>query len=206
MAYSKLVKTVQDFALGIQSVNGARDNLEAFRTAWITEHGKEEPPSGMRTPANPYEALGRHNTPPIPRAVVRISTITFAPGQVGYVVAAQPTVLGVSKLGVGLWLIQMDAQLGTFWANAVPAQTSAATRFCRPVSYLPAGAGTPAGIGVTTYELGATTFAPADYSFTCCVYGYNATQSAAATSSATPFGPRTRPPETPRTLMFGRHR
>lgn len=195
MAYSKLVKTCQDFALGIQSVNEAKTNLEAFRDWWTAEHGRDEFTSsgGSRYTArtmNPYEAFGRHNTPHVPRAVVGVTVATSAPFQVAFSVGAQPTVVRVTKIGTGQWFIEMDGRLEYFWGIAHPSQaSSSSTRFCKPVTYRPTGSGTPPGITVTTYEHGGTSFEPADYSFVCVVYGHNHIEPAPTLAVSVPKRP-----------------
>lgn len=210
-SYAKLVKTCQDFALGLQSVNGAKTNLEFFRDAWTAEHGKEEPPSGAQTGVgdNPYEAFGRHDTPPIPRAIVAVTALTFGPGLSAFTVNAQPTVVGVTKLAVGQYRIDVDEHIDSYWGAAWPAQTSALIRFCKPVSYYPAAPGSPCSIVVSCYNQASAgaAFALTDFSFVLAIYGYTAAQAAAtatAAASASSAKLPARPPPTPRTRMFGK--
>lgn len=176
MAYGKLIKTCQDYALGIGQVNQARDNLASFRTAWIAEHGKEESVGHTtHAPTNPYTAFGHHNTPPIPRASVFVDVIATIGGAPPFTVSAQSMVLSVSRISTGLWFIALDGRLTIFWANAFPSQASADIRLCKPTSYFPTTAGTPPGIYVKTQSSTAgSAFAAADFSFDCTIYGYNA--------------------------------
>jgi hypothetical protein len=211
-AYSKLLKTGRDWALGFQSINTAISNLEALYSAWISEHGNEDPPAvSVPWPINPYEVLGHHNIPQVPRAIVKVQTVTIAPGQTSFTVVGVPVVRAVNKLAVGQYQIVLDPRLYRHWGAAWPSQTSAQFRFCKPVSYFPsflAGIGSQASVIVSCYDCNGSggAFALTDFEFCCAIYGYTAAQATPPTtsSSASVAKKPARPPPSPRTRLFGR--
>src|SRR4051812_25743409 len=119
MSYAKLFKVCQDYALGIASVNNAKGNLDTLKTSWEAEHGTVQPTLGAGVPlflGDPYNAFGIHNTPPVPRAMVRVQPTTVGgvavhmfPGPLGGAVKA------VARLSTGLWNIAMDNHLSLFF-------------------------------------------------------------------------------------------
>lgn len=176
MSYAKLWKVCQDAALGIAGVNAAKGNLEVFRDAWSAEHGTNQPVSVAGGPislGDPYNGLGAHNTPHVPRAVVLVTLTDSA----GATVVSVPEIGGgivrsVSKIGTGAWHITLDERLSLFFGDPRPIQAdNTVTRACQPYGYV---FGTVApGLIVNTYELQAGFFTPADYDFSCAIYSYS---------------------------------
>lgn len=169
MAYTKLFKVCQNFALGKQTINTAIANMEQFFTGWTAEHSKAEPPLGATQP-NPYEAFGVHVLEAVPRAMVLVTPHFIGPGQTGFTVNPQPTVVSVSRLGTGQYLIKMDGNLATFFGHAMPQQASGDTRFCKAVGTH--SNNMSAAVLVSCYELSSGSFALTDFTFTCAVYAY----------------------------------
>jgi hypothetical protein len=187
MAFAKLVKVCQDFALGIQSINGAISNLETFFSAWTAKHGKQETVVGsLPTTTNPYETFGHHNEPAIPRAILNISIVTWAPGSTAFIVGSQGPIRAVTRVATGVWSIEMDGHLDTFWGIAHPIHSAAADiRYCKPTSYFPTGPGSPSGVIVSTYSsTGGAASVLTEYAFTCTIYGYTAPAASSVASMA----------------------
>lgn len=178
MAYSKLPRGMQDYAVGFQAVNQARDNLEAARAELTPEHGTIELSAGriFTTHPTPTRRFGRHNTPVVPRASVLVTGAGIS-GGAGYVTmdgdGSAGIVTGCSRWASGLYFLSIDG-LATYWAECQPRQTGAtAMRMVRSTSYFAAGRGQNNGIFLEALQLntGSDAFERIDFAFSATVYG-----------------------------------
>lgn len=175
-SYVKLHYTVTDFAAGFQSVNQLRDNYQAIYDAWIAEHSAREVfgADGRRVNApNLALSFGRHNTPKVPRAVVKTSIYTtgasvILPGAI----EVQPVVTGVGRLSTGLFFIGVT-DLREFYAVAEPVtEPGKAARMVIPRTSV-GGNGAPVGITIECYERAGVgnAFSLLDFDFSAVIYG-----------------------------------
>lgn len=174
MSYVKSPFGVTDYSAGFQSVNGLSDNFVALYDAWALEHSSREPQfnrAGVLVYPSSAQTFGRHDTPKVPRAVVKTDlygstyTVTF-PGSP----TVAPVITGLSRLSTGLvWIGVTD--LNEFYAEVEPVQSAAATcRIVIPRTSI-GGRGAPVGLTVECYELSGTAFALTDFDFNATVYG-----------------------------------
>jgi hypothetical protein len=174
MSYVKLHYTVTDFAAGFQSVNQLRDNFQALYDAWILEHSSREVfgSDGRRTNApNLALSFGRHNTPKVPRAVVKTSLFTTGASVVfPGAIEVQPVVSGVARISTGLFFLGIT-DLQEFYAECEPTtEPGKAARMVIPRSYI-GGRGAPVGVSVECYEDVAGAFELTDFDFSAVIYG-----------------------------------
>lgn len=175
MAYVKLPLLRQDSSFGFRKLNQLSDNLEAQKSIYAREHSlNDQFVSGG--PVLPYwDKFGHHNTLLIARSVVRIDISVGALN----IDEAEP-VWGGGHFGVPEVVTDGSgdkhvfipvAGLTTFYARAIPEQTSATPiRFCRCSSYYPPN---PAyrGVFVTSLEHDGTSFMPTLMDFGLSLYG-----------------------------------
>jgi len=168
-------KGCQDYGISVGVVNQARGNLEAMKTAWETEHGTVRPSTvggHLLTLGDPYNAFGRHNTPYVPRASVRVKptssssvALTITPDALGGVVR------GITKVATGTWQIALDNRLQLFFGNPRPVQTSnTVTRFCQV--YGAVVNAFSVGFVIGCYDLNAGDFVLTDFEFSATLYSY----------------------------------
>lgn len=168
MAYSKLVVCGRNYAIGYQTVNQARDNVDSQFEAFRVWHGVDEY-LGLggfgRTPPPRVRDLGHHDDERIPRASVRVSTRTSG----GFVVVdvSPNRVLGRALRGsAGTYAFEIRG-LREFWAMAVPigAGVSLYNATCQTI--YPSSAAPY--LQVMTFIEGSDT--PTDANFTLTIYG-----------------------------------
>lgn len=175
-SYVKLPKGTTDYAVGYQSVNQLRDNLQSLYDAYVAEHSVNEPmPSrlGGLAPPPPASFLGHHDTPKIPRAVIRSKIFSSAysitlPGDT----FAQPVVGSLSRVQTGVFFVSIRGLL-EFYAEAEAYQSaSTSERLVLPRTNV-GGAGTPSGIFIECYEKDSAGagFIPMDFDFSAVIYG-----------------------------------
>ena len=174
MAYLKLPFGVTDYSAGIQSVNQLRDNLQTTYDGFSPEHGTKEVSvgnGGRIIYPGTFEQLGHHNTPKIPRAVVRTAQVAQSFGVISLgAIVARPVVTGVVRFATGLFFIGI-AELSDFYAEVEAEQASAASnRFVIPRSGF-GGAGGAVGIALECYEKSGTDFVLADFDWAAHIYG-----------------------------------
>lgn len=183
MAYSKLPLVVQDYGLGLQTINQHNANLEALRLAYEAEHGYLESPGliDRTAPAGTVvgaHTFGRHDTYLIPRSVVRISSSTpaLSVAQVQVVWGgAFITNASVVANASGARYFLTVAGLSEFWAAAVAEQDdNTVTRFAQAVTSIPTvpSPSNVPGIFVNALELGGGAFDFAAFSFVLAIYGF----------------------------------
>jgi hypothetical protein len=196
-AYVKLWKVCQDFGLGLQQVNQARDNLETFLAAWAAEHSAEQV-GRLGHRSNSYEVLGKHDTAPVPRAMIGVSVASGTAGAVSISAdTLDPVVQSIQRSAAGTWFVTMAAPYTTFFSDPVPSATSnAVTRF---TTSQPGGVTGANGFTVITYQLTGGAFVGTDYDWYAAVYTYDTT--AATVITAAPLR-RSLPPWSPRTRHF----
>ncbi len=173
--YVKLHYGVTDFSAGIQSVNQLRDNFQAIYDAWAAEHSTRA--SFATGPRDPPQSLafgfGRHNTPKVPRAVVKtaLATTSFSvvlPGSF----EVQPVVTSITRLSTGLIFIGVT-DLQEFYAEVEAYQDSSTpARVVIPRTSI-GGSGGASGITVECYETASvgSGFDLADFDISAVIYG-----------------------------------
>lgn len=172
MAYVKLPLSVTDYSSGYQSVNQLRDNFDALQVAWDSEHAVTLVDPAELVLFSPTEIFGQHNTPKVPRAVFKMTTLTTGFNITTPVPSAniKPVVTGVSRLGVGAYFVGITG-LQEFYAVVTAEQSSnTPQRVTKETSYF-GGNGTPVGISIELYENSAGGFALTDYDFSVHIYG-----------------------------------
>lgn len=166
MSYLKPWKVCQDYALGILNVNLANSNNVSQRTLWYAEHAA----GGAR---QPYQGFGMHDTPPIPRTIIRAKPQGL-PGGISIDAtfdAPNGVTLGVQHISTGTWQISFAPDLRLFFGNPRPAQTgSSSVRTCSAVGSVTTGPQTL--INIKTYELNTGDFVLTDYEWSAAVYSY----------------------------------
>jgi hypothetical protein len=174
VAFLKIWKVCKDYGMGILSANVAAANLDYVKAGWLVEHGSTQPAVGSPlSTGNPYTAFGTHNTPKIPRAMVRVQ-----PTSVGGFAANSAfegfggVVKSVSQVSTGTWVIALDNRLTLFFADPKPVQTTnTVKRFCQ--SYGATVVGASNGVVIKCYDLQAGDFVLTDYEFSCGIYSYS---------------------------------
>lgn len=172
--YEKLPYLITDFSAGFQTVNQLQDNFAALHDAFALEHGYIElaaQPNGLILAPPVAKRFGHHNTPRIPRAVVKtnISTTSFGVYTLG-ALAVAPVVTSVSRMAVGQYLITIDGLLD-FYAETEVLQ-AASTSWCIGGSRSTFGAsGSPIGVLIETYEIVSSVLTPTDLDFSAVIYG-----------------------------------
>jgi|GEM_PF-6440384 len=140
MAYSKLPKVIQDFGLGYQTVNQARDNLQFLYDGFAVEHGELDVGSGsqfekIKALAGRFEDYdGRHDVIEIPRSVFFIKHVAVAaadPTQTVYepvITMHEPgVIIGFRKISTGLFLVSFNGLGEHAWADATAHTNSLTT-------------------------------------------------------------------------------
>lgn len=183
MAYSKLPLVIQDYGLGLQTINQHNANLEALRLAYEAEHGYLESPAliDRTAPAGTVvgaHTFGRHDTPLIPRSVVRISSSTPALSvpqvQVVWGGAFITNASAVTNSSGTRYFLTVSG-LSEFWAEAIAEQDdNTVTRVLQCVTSLPAvpSPSNMPGVYVNALELSAGAFDLAAFSFVLALYGF----------------------------------
>ena len=101
----KLFKTVQDHAVGFQSVNQAIDNHDALKTLFDVKHAIGV--NGNSPYLQPTRSVGRHDDMVIARSVAdfKVDTTLVTPALVPYVSGPLFSPLLYQRLAVGSWRI-----------------------------------------------------------------------------------------------------
>lgn len=176
--YAKLPYAVTDYSAGIQSVNQLRDNFQALHDAWAVEHSIKEPQigrGGLLAFPPLSQSFGHHNTPKVPRAVVRTNlyTSSFSVVLPGASIV-QPVVTTVARISTGLFLIGIT-ELTEFYAEVEAYQSSATNIRIVHANSGFGGNGGNVGIVVECYEHASAggSFDPTDFDFSAVIYGTN---------------------------------
>jgi len=160
VSYVRLFQVVQDFVLGVQTVNQARDNNEDLLSVLDARH---EISLGV-VETSPLKAFGRHDDSLIPRAVVtlHVSTDPGAPTPVlevsGPLLQAEPI-----HRATGVWVFQLRGAW-TFGASATPLATAA-------VDYGATAVCSGSTLYVTTWATTGGAFALTDLDFSVAIWG-----------------------------------
>lgn len=171
MSYSKLFKVAQDFPLGFQTLNQARDNGEALKDLYDTRHAIGI--NGYSPGTNPFSEVGRHDDALIPRTVVRFAVDTSASPSLLFSYVTGPMLVGVTydltytRLGTGQWRIYI-ATPAIYAGIATPEPTGAAPDQKANV-YITNANFTPSVI-VTTWDRAGGSWAKTDYNFFMCFW------------------------------------
>lgn len=183
MAYSKLPLVIQDYGLGLQTINQQNANIEALRAAYEVEHGHLETPGliDRTAPAGTVlgaHGFGRHDNPRIARSVVRISSSTPSLGvptiQLLWGGAFVTNIASVSNT-TGTRFFLTIAGLSEFYGEALPEQDdNTVTRFVQCVSSFPTvpTPSNPPGIFVNAFQLGGGAFDFSQFSFVLAIHGF----------------------------------
>ena len=157
MSYSRIRKVIQDYPVGFQTINQARDNIQAIADAYVREHHiyDEQAPRW------------RHWAPTIPKASGMVTSAQL--GTLPLIVNVQADGATVERLATGIYIIRSSSN-GPLWADADPIATSTEVRRIntRPAWY----GGGPSGVFVLCYELTGGDFVLTDYGFTFTLFGY----------------------------------
>lgn len=161
MSYVKLPKVTQDYAVGFQSVNQARDNNTALLAQLDAKHSIGA--GGQSPPGRPFEAVGRHDDIVIARTVAHFTVDSaVVPTRLRQLVTGPMLpVLVAQQLQTGQWQIFVSTP-HLFWAHATPTASSAVGR--KATAYLTQTPDQGASIIVTTWERGAS-WAKTDFDF-----------------------------------------
>lgn len=167
MAYSRLVEVVTDYALGYQSINQCRDNLDAILLAADVEHFARDVAAGAEEPGRWW---GRHNTPKVPRAVGKV-TVYLTPGNryTAVLGGASASVGPIRWEATGVFFAEVYG-LTEFYAVCQPHVSVAVNRFIvsRPWYPVPPQ---KSGIYFACYELISGVWTLTDYDFCMTLYG-----------------------------------
>lgn len=175
MAYTKLPKVVSDYSLGYQSANILRANFEAQHDAFVVEHGETEPQYDPLTHDPIYPAasslIGHHNTPLIPRDVVRVAVASAGLTQAILGISGSNFVVGAQRFSAGQYFFEVGS-LSQFWAQCVANVSSSSTMtWVSPRTVYATAYGQKPGIAVTAYRLVGSAWTPTDCHFTLTLYG-----------------------------------
>lgn len=131
MAYVKLYKAQSDTPIGYQTINQAKDNLDALRDAIAAEHavGVQGGPGrhnfngasggAITSKISPLKGLGKHDDPRIMRAAAYVNWAQSASGgnYTPYLSWVTPQCLsGVTRVATGLCFFPVTG-LAQFWAT-----------------------------------------------------------------------------------------
>lgn len=166
MAYEKLVVCGSDYAVGYQTINKAKENVDSQFEAFKLQHGVEEllGRGGFgRPPVTSVREVGHHNDERIPRDSVRVTQRTSG-GFVLVDVTASRTIVSGARSSAGKYAFQIRG-LSEFWGMAVAEGNGVSVINTSCKSVYPTG-GSPFLL-VDTY-LGTS---PADATFTLTLYG-----------------------------------
>lgn len=167
MAYEKLVVCGSDYAVGYQTINKAKENVDSQFEAFKLQHGVEQLLSlggfGRPSPPPSIVEIGHHNDQRIPRDSVRVTQRTSG-GFILVDVTASRAIAGAVRAGPGEYAFQIRG-LSEFWGMAVAEGNgvSLINTSCKSVRPL----GQPPYLLVNTY-LGTSL---ADAIFTLTIYG-----------------------------------
>lgn len=168
MSYAKLPYGITDWSAGIQSINGLYENFRATYAAFGAEHGVE---NVFTLGSSNLDYVGHHNTPKVPRAVLRtsLSTSAYNVTTLGQI-QAYPCVVGMARIGAGVYFIALR-DLIEFYAECEAMQSSSTPyRVVVPRVFLP-GTGQPQGIFLECYESSSGVFGLTDFDVCCAIYG-----------------------------------
>lgn len=200
MAYSKLQKVIQDFALGYQTVNQASDNIDAVRTDYFVKHGSQTIPSlgdptkpsinfgsgpngGLTSQpqagSQPWLKYGRHNDPLNPRGVVYINVFLITLGSTSTSLPSLNLTVSSDWIGVPTRLSQGQyffplfgmGQYGFGHPQPYAASSATAARIAQARYFAPGDPTYATGLYVSLYELDAGAWTPTDYSFSIPIWG-----------------------------------
>ena len=166
MAYEKLVVCGSDYAVGYQTINKAKENVDSQFEAFRLQHGVEQL-LGLggfgRPPPTSFRDVGHHNDERIPRDSVRVTQRTSG-GFVLVDVSSNRAIAGAVRAGPGEYAFQIRG-LSEFWGMAVAEGNgvSLINTSCKTVK----PTGQPSYLLVNTY-LGTSL---ADAIFTLTIYG-----------------------------------
>lgn len=168
MSYLKLPTTVQDHAIGYQTVNQANDNGEALLDFYATKHMVPGQTATAGAPFWQRNFAGKHNDQLIARAVADFyvdSTSGITPALGARMSSGIFGTIAPQRLDAGVWRIYIAASQN-FFCVAQPRATAAGER--KANCYLSSG---PSGslVIVSTWEKSGS-WATADMDFSLCVW------------------------------------
>lgn len=162
MSYVKLFQTVQDHAVGFQSINQARDNNTALSTLLDAKHSTGV--NGQSPPGRPFEAVGRHDDICIARTVAHlvVDDLVVPTRLRALVTGPMLPILVAQQLQMGQWQIFVSTP-SVFAAVATPVSTATVDR--KATAYLTQSPSQGPSVIVTTWEQDAGSWAMTDYDF-----------------------------------------
>lgn len=178
MTFRKLYLVDVDGAVGFQTVNQMADNAADLRTQMFVQHGsveRIERRGGGDTPS--FDLLGHHNIVDIPRSVAQSTLSLLSAGQTvtigSHLLWSGPSCPSLLKVDVGQYLLPVLG-LGKFWAvGGVTGAGSTLVALPPQIRFFSSSSGglTSVGLWVSTYQLSAGDFVPADLPFSFALHG-----------------------------------
>lgn len=172
MAYVKLPMCNEDYAIGYQTINQARDNQDAVFGALDAEH----------VGSTGVLAIGSHRAEKIPKAIAQIfgtaANVTSFGGvpSVAWYGSYSPCLLAPDRISTGIYVVPVR-NLSTYWGEVIPqvtSQTPIPLIKCRSVFGTPStvyGSNAGPALVITCYEMGTGALVATDFDFTLTVYG-----------------------------------
>ncbi len=207
MAYQKLFKTCVDQAVGIGAVNQFASNLTAVRDSLAAQHGMDESVAsigvgggnfgsgggsswpgqgagGGGQAGNQYTAIGKHNTPLIPRGVL---TVRFA-ALIGYCYAqwSANNFFTVSNPSAGKYFVTIGG-LTQFWGKVSILCAGPGAQYNSSCIPYYGSNGGQAGLNITTLVPAASVTDPwvaTQSEFCLTIFGRYAASAAASSSGS----------------------
>ena len=183
MAYSKVPKACRDYAVGWETINQLRDNLDSVKDVYATQHGTTEfftgtgsiVGFGQNAQRSPGFGIGEHDTVLVPRTVLNVRAQTIAGG------GNSPQVLvhtdhgglwisSVVRLAEGVYVLGYYGRSTTAYAEAQPHASTTAMRLATARVLLNYSATDFVVVYLQLYELVAGTFEFADYDCSVAVF------------------------------------
>lgn len=174
MLYTKLPLVIQDYGLGLQTINQANDNNRGLKLLYAEKHGDVLGPAAP----NPWKQRGAHNDVLVCRTAARVQQITIIISATPTIVASGPGFASAAaRVSTGIYFFPL--QLENVWAIVNAEQDDSTPVRLTKWRYLsPSNSySQQRGVVVETYELdtGSGTFALAEYDFQLNVWGTPAT-------------------------------
>lgn len=169
MTYVKLPKTVQDHAIGFQSINQARDNCDALKSLYDAGHSVGAAGgSAIIGTAAILLAVGRHDDPCISRTVLRFRVDATLPVPIAIPIVSGPLMGGPPiRLSAGQWKLQLQRQ-SLLGAKADCESTK--PEDMKATCFYANGIDTGASLIITTWMVDTGAWVPSDVGFSVALW------------------------------------
>jgi hypothetical protein len=167
MSYAKLPKVIQDYGIGIETINQAIENVESLRTIYDAEHNTSDLVGFYGQPTRPEYGQHDHSTIPKSAAVVTVTPYSVIPGETLYATRFDITgrvIRGLVRFRFGLYVVVTDP-LQKASATATPVATSTNIRMIKvhPMSALSGQSGWI--VSLQEQLVAGDPFSPSEFSF-----------------------------------------